>query len=236
MDQLPQEQLKEILPARERLIKVMSVLRQWHPDLDDELVASAMAFDELAKKGLTEPNLEELETLITLKLKTMASLATHWINRIVNEPEWFIEHDLIKNSECSAQWYADLFNEVYEFMIHHERMKSFRKNLGLVDNEEAPLTEAPFTDLFVIIAASRCGEYLVMDEQIQNKNPDLYRATIGSSIFGCFAAWHISRNYPEESKKLFDQAIEDGLLDSIKEEGLDVEVLEEGIHILKPFH
>ncbi|WP_141708306.1 hypothetical protein [Vibrio cyclitrophicus] len=116
-------------------------------------------------------------------------------------------------------------------------MNDLTSCLGLDTNSVAPLTNNPFTDLYAILAAHHFHENLVNNEELDEKHPELERARVGSVFFGCYGAWHTSKNHPEEARKLFRENLNVG--DSVPEleaQGLASEILEDGLRVGKSIH
>tara|TARA_B100001059_G_scaffold95496_1_gene94701 strand:- start:68 stop:784 length:717 start_codon:yes stop_codon:yes gene_type:complete len=238
MDQLTQEPQETDTTALEQLMALVDELKIDIPDLEADLKASASAFDDLATAGLTDRHKELEDALANVDMSSGASLSI-WTMLLCLDSDSFIrkQEEQAELRESVAKQHLDLLLELVEFFEHHERINDISVNLGLEASEVAPLTGNPFTDLFAILAARKFSENLINNEELDEKHPELERARVGSVFFGCYCAWHISKNHPEEARKLFSETFNVG--DSVPEleaQGLAIEILEDSLRIKKPIH
>jgi len=238
MFQSTQEQQQTNITVLEQLLMLVDELKIEMPNLEVDLKASSNAFDALAMAGLTERHNELEDVLTNTEIPSGASLSITTMLLCLDDNSFIRKQEQqVELCETVAKQYLDLLFELLEFFEYHERMSDISANLGFEVNEVAPLTNNPLTDLFVILAAHKFGENLIDNEELDEKHPKLKRARVGSAYFGCYCAWHISKNYPEEARKLLRESFSIG--DNIPEleaKGLAIEILEDGLITKKPIH
>ena len=238
MDQLTQEPQETDTTALEQLLSLVDELKIDMPNFEADLKASASAFDDLANAGLTERHKELEDTLANLQMFSGASLTIYTMMLCLNSDSFVRkQEEQAELCESVALRCLGLLAELVEFFEYYESMNDITACLGLDSNDIAPLTDNPFTDLFAILAAHELSENLSNKEELDRKHPELERARVGSVFFGCYCAWHTSKNHPEEARKLFRKNFNVG--DSVPEleaQGLASEILEDGLIVGKSIH